>query len=91
METRVQPIPNVEISKMKTLEIRRQITSLKLLFDIHYNLKFVDNHTKPEHQRSSNIKFKKQHGRLKVFENSYFYLVELQGAEKPIFAIIDTM
>ena len=58
--------------KMKTLEIRRQITSLKLLFDIHYNLKFVDNHTKPERQRSSNIKFKKQHARLKVFENSYF-------------------
>ena len=58
--------------KMKTLEIRRQITSLKLLFDIHYNLKFVDNHTKPERQRSSNIKFKNQHAILKVFEYSYF-------------------
>ena len=57
--------------KLRTLEIRRQITSLKLMFDIHYNLKFV-NDTKPERQWCSNIKFKKQHGRLKVFEDSYF-------------------
>ena len=58
--------------KLRTLEIRRQITSLKLMFDIHYNLKFVDNGTKPERQRCSNIKFKKQHARLKVFEDSCF-------------------
>ena len=42
------------------------------MFDIHYNLKFVDNDTKPDRQRCSNIKFKKQHARLQVFEGSYF-------------------
>ena len=57
---------------LRTLEMRRQIASLKLMFDIYYNLKFVDNDTKPDRQRCSNIKFKKQHARLKVFEGSYF-------------------
>ena len=55
------------LMKLRSLEARRHIASLKLLFDVNNELKFVDEGTKPVRQRCTNIKYQRQHARVKVF------------------------
>ena len=71
------PTRMIRLLKLKSLETRRQIACLKLLFDINNNFKFVEDKIKPARQRCVNISYKRQHAqrqhaRVKVYENSYF-------------------
>lgn len=66
------PTRMIQLMKLRSLEARRHIASLKLLFDINNELKFVDEGTKPARQRCANIRYQRQHARVKVYENSYF-------------------
>ena len=57
---------------IKPLESRRNISCIKMLFDILNNTKFMDQESKPMLQRSRNTKFKCIHARLNVYANSFF-------------------
>ena len=64
----------IRLLKLQSLKTRRQLACLKLLFDISNNLKFVEDKIKPTRQRCTNIRYQRQHARVKVYENSYFLL-----------------
>ena len=72
------PTQMIRLLKLQSLKTRRQLACLKLLFDISNNLKFVEDKIKPTRQRCTNIRYQRQHARVKVYENSYFpFTIEL--------------
>ena len=72
------PTQMIRLLKLQSLKTRRQLACLKLLFDISNNLKFVEDKIKPTRQRCTNIRYQRQHARVKVYKNSYFpFTIEL--------------
>ena len=66
------PTHMIHSLKLRSLETRRLMSGLKLLFDVQNESKYLDTTAKPERQRSRNVKYKRFNARLKVYENSFF-------------------
>ena len=73
-----KPNSYVEMFKSRPLELRRDLSCLKMLFDITNGFKYMDKALLPIRQRTLNVKYKLIHAKLKVYENSFFpYTIRL--------------
>ena len=66
------PTTMMRALNLKPLETRRNISCVKMFYDIINGDKFMDQLSKPVLQRSKNVKFKCIHARLNVYGNSFF-------------------
>ena len=58
--------------KLKTLDDRRKLASLKMLHEIVYKSKYVNLEIIPKRQRCSSVKFQPLFGRIKLYAYSFF-------------------
>ena len=64
--------------KLDPLESRRDLSCLKMLFDIINGFKYMKDTQIPVRQRTANTRYKLVHARLKVYEISFFpYTIQL--------------
>ena len=56
---------------LPTLQSRREVSCVKMLFEIMYGFKYVDNSMIPKRQRCLNTKFVPVHAKLQSYERSF--------------------
>ena len=72
------PTAMVKRLGLDSLEVRRDISCLKMLFDSVNGFKYIENSLLPKRQRTNNVKYNLIHAKLKVYENSFFpYTIKL--------------
>ena len=72
------PTPMLKCLNLDPLELRRELSCFKMLFDITNGFKYMDKALLPIRQRTLNVKYKLIHAKLKVYENSFFpYTIRL--------------
>jgi len=67
----VRPTIMLKDLELQTLQQRRQIDRLKMLYSIHHGFKYLGNDL-IYRQRCTNIKFKLIHGALQCYSSSFF-------------------
>ena len=66
------PTQMIKKLSIKSLENRRKISKIKMLFDIENRLKFVSTDIIPRRQRCKNVKFIPMNGSILSYSNSFF-------------------
>lgn len=67
----VSPTSLRETAKLKTLNERRSVARIKMLYEIHHKSKQVNKEMIPVEQRCGNLKFNPILGRIQIYSNSF--------------------